>query len=115
MLKTHEKRKRRHRGVRAKVSGTNKIPRLCVFRSSNHIYAQLIDDLKGKTLLSVSDIELKKVSGKKVDVAKEVGKSIAEKAAEKKISKVVFDRGGFKYHGRVKSLAQGAREGGLKF
>ena len=111
-----EKRKRRHKRVRAKISGTAKIPRLCVFRSNKHIYAQLIDDTQGKTLLSASDLEIK-FKGKKTKTEKafEVGKLIAKKAQEKKIQKIVFDRGGYKYHGRVKALAEGAREGGLKF
>jgi large subunit ribosomal protein L18 len=127
--KKQEKRKRRHKKVRAKVSGTKEKPRLCVFRSNLHIYAQLIDDEKGETLLSVSDLELKKKiekgkvksekkeearSGRKA-IAYKVGKLIAEKALKKKIKKVVFDRGGYKYQGRVKALAEGAREGGLKF
>ncbi len=110
------KRIRRHKRVRAKISGTKEKPRLCVFRSNKHIYAQLIDDNKGKTLAVASDSELK--TGKKnskVEIAKEVGKLIAKKAAEKKIEKVVFDRGGCQYHGKVKALADGAREGGLKF
>ncbi len=106
MLEKQIKRKRRHRRVRAKIKGTAKVPRLCVFRSNKHLYAQLIDDEKGKTLVSVSDLEAKD--------SKKIGLLIAEKALAKKINKVVFDRGGYKYHGRVKSLAEGAREGGLK-
>ncbi|OIO45727.1 MAG: 50S ribosomal protein L18 [Candidatus Nealsonbacteria bacterium CG_4_10_14_0_8_um_filter_35_10] len=127
-----QKRHRRHKRVRAKIHGTGKVPRLCVFRSNKHIWTQLIDDEKGKTLLSASDLELKKqktetkkqrteskkmekkFSGK-VAGAFEAGKLIAKKALENKIEKVVFDRGGYKYHGRVKALAEGAREGGLKF
>lgn len=128
MLKKQEKRIRRHKRVRSKIFGTAKIPRFCVFRSAKHIYAQLIDDEKGRTLVSVEDREIKakKVHPvkspkgginrvKKTDIAKEVGKLIAKKAIEKKIDRVVFDRGGFAYHGRVKALAEGAREGGLKF
>ncbi len=120
-----EKRYRRHRRVRARIFGTADRPRLCVFRSHNHIYAQLIDDEKSHTILSASDLELKKSKAKaktgnkrqskKVEIAFEVGKLIAKKAQEKKIQKVVFDRGGYRYHGRVKTLAEGAREGGLKF
>jgi len=121
-----EKRYRRHKRVRAKLFGTLKVPRLCVFRSAKHIYAQIIDDEKGKTLTAASDLEIKRkiekkvekekeVRTKKVATAYEVGKLIAKKAQEKKIEKVVFDRGGYKYHGRVKALAEGAREGGLKF
>lgn len=115
MLKKQEKRKRRHKKVRAKILGTAEVPRLCVFRSAKHIYAQLVDDEKGKTLVSASDSELKKTKNKKTSLAMKVGKLIAKKAIEKKINKVVFDRAGYKYHGRVKALAQGAREGGLKF
>jgi len=106
MLKKQEKRYRRHKRVRAKVRGTAKIPRFCVFRSNKYIYAQLIDDDKGKTLISASG---------RFSEAKKTGQAIAKKAIEKKITKVVFDRGGYKYHGRVKVLADGAREGGLKF
>jgi len=127
-LAKKEKRERRHRRIRAKLSGTAKVPRLCVFKSTNHIYAQLIDDEKGKTISSASDLEMKKAKKKETKKGKEkkelggktasaceVGKLIAKKALEKKIEKVVFDRSGFAYHGRVKALADGAREGGLKF
>ena len=111
------KRKKRHRRVRAKLKGTSKRPRLSVFRSNRHIYAQIIDDSKGKTLVSASDLELKdKIKEKrKTKIAFEVGKLIAQKALKKKIESVCFDRGGYKYHGRVKALADGARENGLKF
>jgi large subunit ribosomal protein L18 len=111
MLEKKEKRYRRHKRVRAKIFGKKEKPRLCVFRSAKHIYAQIIDDERGKTMVSASDLELKKVK----DKAKEVGKLIAKKALEKKIEKVIFDRGGYNYHGKVKALAEGAREGGLKF
>lgn len=114
MLEKQEKRYRRHKRVRAKIFGTAKVPRFCVFRSAKHIYAQFIDDEKSKTLIAASDLEIKK-RGKKTTLAGEVGKLIAKKAAEKKINKVVFDRGGYKYHGRVRALADGAREGGLQF
>ncbi len=109
-------RERRHRRIRAKIQGTAKRPRLCVFRSNRYIYAQLIDDEKNKVLASAKDSELKskKVEGK-IAVAFRVGELIAQKAIEKKNDKVVFDRGGHKYHGRVKSLAEGARKGGLIF
>jgi large subunit ribosomal protein L18 len=112
-----EKRLRRKKRIRAKIFGTKDKPRLSVFRSAKHIYAQLIDDEKNKTLVSASDLELKKSRKKlkKIEKAKEVGKLIAKKAQNLKIEKVVFDRGGYKYHGRVKALAEGAREGGLKF
>ena len=119
MLPKQEKRIRRHKRVRAKVFGTAQVPRLCVFRSNRHIYAQLIDDEKRKTLVSANDLELKKPSRDakkgKINQAIEVGKLIAKKAIEKKIKKVIFDRGGYKYHGRVRALAEGAREGGLRF
>ena len=111
-----EKRYRRHKRVRAKVKGIKECPRLSVFRSNQHISVQLIDDNKGETLLSFSDSEIKKKKGlTKIEKAKEVGRTIATKALEKKIKKVVFDRGGYKYHGRVKAVAEGAREGGLSF
>ena len=152
MLERQKKRIRRHRRVKAKIDRTTARPRLCVFRSAKHIYAQLIDDEKGRILVAASDLELKRktksakqktkkeksssaktTDGKtgKVAIAYEVGKLIAERALKTttrpphpptrsargplKIEKVVFDRGGYKYHGRVKALAEGAREGGLKF
>lgn len=135
------KRLRRHKRVRSKIKGTAKVPRLAVFRSSKHIYAQLIDDDKGKTLISASDLDIgkkqpaastkrkqagppqseglggkskKELSGKAA-IAYRVGQILAEKALAKKIEKVVFDRGGYKYHGRVKAVADAARKGGLKF
>jgi large subunit ribosomal protein L18 len=109
-------RERRNRRVRAKIYGTLEKPRLSVFRSLNHIYAQLINDDEGKTLISASDLELKKDKKMiKKSLAREVGKLIASKAKEKNIIQVVFDRSSFKYHGRVKELAEGARETGLKF
>lgn len=108
--------------MRARLSGTAKTPRLCVFRANKHIYAQLIDDEKRKTILSVSDLKLRtkeiKSEGKlkgKILIAFAVGQLIAQKALEKKMKKVVFDRGGYKYHGRVKALAEGARQAGLEF
>ncbi len=149
MLSYQNKRQNRHRRIRAKVRGKSEIPRLCVFRSHKHIYAQLIDDEKSKTLLTASDLDLKessrakglkeslppkKIAGdkkkkaqepkskvseikrtSKVSLAFDLGKLIAEKALKQKIKKVVFDRGGYLYHGRVKAIADGAREGGLKF
>ncbi|PIV12784.1 MAG: 50S ribosomal protein L18 [Candidatus Nealsonbacteria bacterium CG03_land_8_20_14_0_80_36_12] len=117
MLKRQEKRYRRHKRVRAKILGTAKTPRLCVFRSNKHIYCQLIDDEKGRTLLETNDQEIKPKGKKpgKVALAYEVGKLMAEKTLKKKIKEVVFDRGGYRYQGRVKALAEGAREGGLKF
>lgn len=109
-------RQKRHKRVRAKVSGTTEAPRLNVFRSNVHIYAQIIDDTTGKTLVSSSSIEKDfDNSGTKKEKAKKVGGILAKKAAEAGIKAVVFDRGGYKYHGRVKELAEGAREGGLEF
>lgn len=101
--------------IRGKISGVSTKPRLAVFRSNTKIYAQLIDDATGVTLASSSTTDLKKVKGTKVEISKEVGKKIAEVAISKGISDVVFDRAGYLYHGRVKALAEGAREGGLKF
>lgn len=140
MLKKQVKRNRRHKRVRSRVKGTAKVLRLCVFRSNRHIYAQLVDDERGKTLAQATDFEVKSVTisrdrskwsqnkkkekreeekeiarTRKVEQSFEVGKLIAKKAIEKKIKKVVFDRGGYRYHGRVKALADGAREEGLKF
>jgi large subunit ribosomal protein L18 len=109
-----QKRQRRHVKIRKDLHGTAQRPRLCAFKSNQHIYAQLINDDDAKVLASVSDIKLK-AKGKKSDIAREVGKSIAKKAKENKIEAVVFDRGGFVFHGRIKALAEGAREGGLKF
>jgi large subunit ribosomal protein L18 len=108
------KRSIRHGRVRSRVSGDTARPRLSVFRSGKHIYAQLIDDVSGKTLASASSREVK-TKAAKTNLGGEVGKLIAEKAKEQKISAVVFDRGGYKYHGRVKALADSAREAGLNF
>ena len=164
MLLKQQKRLIRHRRVRAKISGTSKVPRLCVFKSEKHIYAQLINDQIAETIVASSDLELEEASsllpprsarelkedkssssptelsqevkvkkkaelsssfaatrefkknrGTKIEKAKEVGKLIAKKAKDLKIERVVFDRGGYKYHGRVKALAEGARVGGLQF
>lgn len=111
-------REQRSRRVRAKIRGTADRPRLSVFRSIEHIYAQMIDDESGKTLVSVSDLELsssERSQRSNVDIAKMVGELVAKKARTKKISRVVLDRGWAKYHGRVKALTEGVREGGLKF
>lgn len=105
-------RLRKHKRVRKTIMGTAKCPRLGVFRSGQHIYAQIIDDEKGVTLAWASDL---KMSGKKTEKAYKVGEAIAKNALKKKITKVVFDRGGFLYHGRLAELGKGAREGGLKF
>ena len=125
--------------MRAKIQGTDRIPRLCVFRSNKHIYAQIIDDEKGKTLAAASDLGIKTAKSKeprvknkkedekekieeakkslsgKIAVGYKIGQQIAQKATEKKIKKIVFDRGGYKYHGRVRALAEGARDSGLQF
>ena len=108
-------RQRRHARVRAKVSGTTACPRLNVFRSNSHIFAQIIDDTNGTTLVSSSSLALKLESSSNVEAAGKVGTDIAKKALEKNITNVVFDRGGYVYHGRVKALAEAAREAGLKF
>jgi large subunit ribosomal protein L18 len=122
-----ESRKIRHRSLRKRLQGTPERPRLVVFRSARHIYAQVIDDLGRKTLAAASDLLKKEAAAKKTaekgpseqpkksDRAKEVGKAVAKLCLEKGISKVVFDRAGYKYHGRVSAVAAGAREGGLQF
>ena len=116
--KTNRKleRERRHRRVRTKISGTAECPRLCVFRSNTNVYAQIIDDTKGITLVQASTLD-KEVKTKKsnVEAAKEVGTLIAKRAIAKNINTVVFDRSGYQYHGVVKALAEAAREAGLKF
>jgi large subunit ribosomal protein L18 len=106
-----------HQRIRQKVGGTGERPRLAIFRSVNHIYAQLIDDAQGVTVASASTTEKdwKGRSGGNIAAAKEIGKTIAERAKEKGVSRVVFDRGGYIYHGRVRSLAEAAREAGLEF
>jgi large subunit ribosomal protein L18 len=119
MNKKHALRQRRHLRVRRKVAGTSQRPRLAVFRSLHHIYAQVIDDSQGKTLAAASTVEpeLRQAlkSGGNVEAAKAVGRLIGERARGQGIEKVVFDRGGFLYHGRVQNLADAAREAGLEF
>ncbi len=119
MSKERESRERRHRRIRKKVFGTSDKPRLSVYRSLNHIYAQLIDDSQGSTIVAAStqDKELSAQKGHKgnVTMAKKVGELVAKRALGKGLKKVVFDRGGYMYHGRVKALADGAREAGLEF
>ena len=112
---SNKARLKRHGRIRNHISGTAERPRLNVFRSLKNIYAQIIDDVTGTTLVSTSNLELKDTYGGNKEAAKEVGKLVAQKAIEKGISEVVFDRGGYIYHGRVQELAEGAREGGLKF
>ena len=113
---TRGARMKRHQRVRGKISGTAERPRLSVFRSENNIYAQIIDDVAGNTLAAASSVEKGfEGSGGNVEAAKKVGAKVAERALQKGIEEVVFDRGGYIYHGRVQALADGAREGGLKF
>lgn len=120
-IKRREARIRRHHRVRNKVSGTAERPRLCVYRSLSHIYAQLVDDALGRTLLTVSSLtpevreKIEQGKTKKSAVSTLVGQVVARKALDMGIQAVAFDRGGYLYHGRVKALAEGAREGGLKF
>ncbi|MBI2068948.1 MAG: 50S ribosomal protein L18 [Candidatus Yanofskybacteria bacterium] len=111
--KKQENRIRRHAKVRAKISGSAKRPRISVFKSNQYIYAQVVDDESGKTLLSVSDMEVK--MGKKSEKALKIGETLAARMKEKNLLEAVFDRGGFKFHGRVKSVADGLRKGGIKF
>jgi len=108
-------RQKRHNRVRARVMGTPERPRLNIFRSLNHIYAQVIDDISGHTLVAASTLDKGMDQAAKMEEAKAVGKLVAERAKAQGITKVVFDRGGYLYHGRVKALADGAREGGLDF
>lgn len=120
MVKQKDKnkmRQKRHLRVRMNLAGTASLPRLNVYRSNKHIYAQIIDDVKGVTLVSASsnDKELKLANGSNVEAAKQVGALVAKRALEQSITAVVFDRGGYLYHGRVQALADGAREAGLKF
>jgi len=122
MSQKQQKRQSRHKRIRHKIKGTSDCPRFSVFRSNKYIYGQLIDDQNSNTLLSASDMDLKKKKitapaglNHKTAKAFEIGKSLAKEAIKKGIKKAVFDRGGYKYHGRVKALADGAREGGLQF
>jgi large subunit ribosomal protein L18 len=114
-LSVRDARQRRHRRVRGKVFGSAERPRLVVFRSNRGIEAQLVDDLAGKTLAAASWLNLKSFKGSKTEQAAEVGKLLAQNAKKANVETVVFDRGGYLYHGRVKALADAAREGGLKF
>lgn len=122
MIKTANRKvkvQKRHRSIRIKLSGTTEAPRLAVYRSTKHIYAQLIDDVKGVTIVSASSVDkdLKETLGHggNIDAAKKVGETIAKKALKKGVKDVVFDRGGFLYHGRIAALAEAAREAGLNF
>ena len=109
-----EQRITRHKRIRARVKGTAKCPRLSVFRSQKHLYAQLVDDMEGKVITAISDLKVKKTLTR-VENATSMGKLLAKAAKDKGVSTIVFDRGGYKYHGSVKALAEGAREGGLVF
>jgi large subunit ribosomal protein L18 len=113
--KRNEIRQRVHTRIRRRLSGTTERPRLSIYRSLNHIYAQVIDDSQGVTLVSASTVAAKAKTGGNVAAAKEIGKQVAERAKEKGITRVVFDRGGYLYHGRIKALADAAREAGLEF
>lgn len=114
MKKKQSQRKRRHARIRGKIHGTAECPRLSIFRSNQHLYAQLVNDETGKVVAAVSDLKAnEKMTG--VELAKSLGKAIAKKAQDQGVLKVVFDRAGYKYHGSVKALAEAAREGGLKF
>ena len=110
-----EARQKRHRRLRTRIAGTADRPRLAVYRSLNQIYAQVIDDRSGRTLAAASSLEAKDSKGKKADLAKAVGTRVAEKAKAAGIEEVIFDRGGYRYHGRVKALADAARSNGLRF
>ena len=112
-----EKRKRRQARTRAKISGSKDCPRLSVFRSNNHIYAQLIDDSQGQTLAQFNDLNLDKKNKKmlRVEISKLVGRNLGDQILKQGFKKIIFDRGGYNYHGRVEALAEGLREAGLKF
>lgn len=115
MVSRNSLRLHRHKRIRAKVQGTIENPRVSIFLSSKHIYAQLIDDANGHTIVAATDYEIEKKKAVNQELALEVGKLLAEKAKAKKIINVVFDRSGYKYHGKVKALAEGARASGLHF
>ena len=114
-ISKNDERLRRHARVRNKISGTAECPRLNVFRSNAHIHAQIIDDTTGTTLVACSSVDMKLANGGNIEAAKTVGAELANRAQAKNIKKVVFDRGGYLYHGRVKALAEAAREAGLDF
>ena len=115
LLSRHKTRARRHNRVRRDMNGTPERPRLAVFRSNKGIYAQVIDDMSGKTLVAASSQEVKDAGANKTQAAEKVGELLASRAREKNIDKIVFDRGAYLYHGRVKALAEGARKGGIQF
>jgi len=117
MTTSKQRHRKRHQRVRLRIAGTLEMPRLNVFRSLNHVYAQVIDDVAGHTLVAASSLEaaIRDSGGNKVETARRVGKLVGQRALERGIRGVVFDRGGYDYHGRVKALAEGAREAGLRF
>ncbi len=115
MLSRNASRIHRHNRIRARIQGTETTPRISVFMSAKHIYAQLVDDDKSQTITSASDYEITDKKGKPEEIANKVGKLLAKKATDKKIITAVFDRSGYQYHGKVKALAEGARENGLQF
>ncbi len=115
MVRKEARREKIRRKIRKKLAGTKERPRLSVFRSNSEIYVQLIDDTQGHTLAAASSRDMKNLTGTKIEKSKEVGKAIAKQAADAGITSVLFDRGGYLYHGRVKAVADGAREGGLQF
>jgi large subunit ribosomal protein L18 len=119
MIKELEHKKQRRarlkRGLKKKIRGTPERPRLCVFRSNKHIYAQVIDDTRGHTLAAASSLEKDMPQGTRMEISREVGRRVAQRALAAQVTQVVFDRNVYKYHGRVKALAEGAREGGLQF
>jgi len=115
LIKRHKTRQRRRRRVRRRISGTPERPRLSVYRSNRGIYAQVINDIEGRTLVSASFLDIKEPGLSKSEAAEKVGELLAARAREKKIDKVVFDRGSYLYHGRVKALAEGVRKGGIQF
>jgi len=115
VISRNDERIRRHKRIRSKISGTKACPRLNVFRSNRHLHAQIIDDEKARTLVAASSLGLKIKNGSNIEAAKQVGSEIAKLAKEKKIKKVVFDRGGYIYHGRIKAFAEAARAAGLDF
>lgn len=118
MIKQNDRnaaRERRHARIRSKISGTPECPRLSVFKSNANIHAQIIDDVNGKTLVAASSVDMKLANGGNIEAAGKVGEEVAKRAKEKKIENVVFDRGGYIYHGRIKALAEAARKAGLKF
>jgi large subunit ribosomal protein L18 len=115
LLNRNKRRIQRKRKIRARIRGTAQVPRLCIFRSNRDIYAQIINDEEGITLVAMDSRAIRKKGGLNLAIAQKTGEALGKKAQEKKITRVVFDRGGYRYHGRVRALAEGARAAGLKF